>query len=64
MTLRKMIGDHFVFSLTDEGLKYWQHLCKVQHAHKDAEEYKLNTAGFTSPHKINNEIDQIHLHHM
>ena len=28
------------------------------------EEYKINTAKFTTPHKINDEIDRIHLEHL
>ena len=64
MTTRKMIGDCLVFSLTDEGLKYWQHLCETQHACKDAAEYKLNTTKFTTHHKINDEINRIHLNYL
>ena len=46
-----MIWDRLVFSLIEEGLKYWQHFCEAQHAFKDAAKYKLNIAKFTTLHK-------------
>ena len=62
--LRDMIGDCLVSSLTSKGLKNWQNLCEFQHAHKDTAEYKLNTAKFTTLHKIKDEINRIHLEHL
>ena len=59
-----MIGDCLVFSLTADVLQYWQTLYEIQHACEDAEEYKLNTIEFTTLHKINNEINRIHLKHL
>ena len=60
-TLRDMIGDHLVSSLTTKGLNYWQNLCELQHARKDVEEYKINTIKFTIPYKIHDEISRLHL---
>ena len=59
-----MLGDRLVYSITAKGLKYLQNLCEFQHLCEDATEYKLNTAEFTTPHKIKNEINQIHLEHL
>ena len=59
-----MLGDRLVFSLTAKELKYWKTLCESQHARKDLAEYKLNTTKFTTPHKINNEINQLQLEHL
>ena len=59
-----MLGDCLVSSLTTKGLKFWQKLCELQFAHEEAAEYKINTTKFTTPHEINNEIDQIHLEHL
>ena len=63
-TFREMLGDRLVSSLTAKGLWYWQKQCELQFAHEEAAEYKINTAKFTTPHKINNEINQLHLEHL
>ena len=37
---------------------------KLQSTHEEAREYKINTAKFTAPHEINDEINQLHLEHL
>ena len=59
-----MLGDCLVSSLTAKGLRYWQKQCELQFAHEEAAEYKINTAKFTTPHKISDEIDRIALEHL
>ena len=61
---REMLGDCLVSSLTTKELWYWQKQCELQFAHEEAAEYKINTAKFTTPHKINDEINQLHLEHL
>ena len=60
-TLRDMIGDRLVSSLTAKGLRFWQQQCELQFAHEEAAAYNIDTAKFTTPHKINDEIDHIAL---
>ena len=63
-TLCDMIGDRLVSSITAKGLWYWQKLCEFQFAHEEAAEYEINTVEFTTPHKINNEINRLHPKHL
>ena len=63
-TLRDMIGDRLVSSLTAKGLKFWQKQCELQFAHEEAAEYKINTAKFITPHKIHDKINRLHLEHL
>ena len=63
-TLRDMIRDCLVFSLTAKGLKFWQKRCELQFGHEEVAEYKTNNAKFTTPHKINDKINQLHLEHL
>ena len=63
-TLSDMIRDCLVSSLIAKGVKYWQHLCELQHARKDAEEYKIKTAKFTTPYEFHDESNQLHLEHL
>ena len=63
-TLRDMIGDCLVSSLTAKGLRFWQQQCELQFAHEEAAEHNINIAKFTTPHKINDEISRIHLQHL
>ena len=63
-TLRDMIGNCLVSSLTTKGLKFWQKRCELQFAHEEAVEYKINIAKFTTPHEINDEINQLHMEHL
>ena len=57
----EMLRDCLVSSLTSKGLKYWQKLCEVQCTFEDVAEYKINTAEFTTPYAIHDEINRIHL---
>ena len=59
-----MIGDRLVSSLTAKGLRFWQQRCELQFAHEEAAAYNIDTAKFTTPHKINDEISRIHLRHL
>ena len=63
-TLRDMIGDRLVSSLTAKGLWFWQQWCELQFAHEETAEHKIDTAIFTTLHKINDEINQLHLEHL
>ena len=63
-TLRDMIGDCLVSSLTAKGLRFWQQRCELQFALAEAAEYKIDTAKFTTLHEINNEINRFHLEHL
>ena len=63
-TLRDMIGDRLVSSLTAKGLQFWQQRCELQFAHEEAAEHNIDIAKFTTPHKINDEISRIHLRHL
>ena len=59
-----MIGDCLVSSLTDKGLQFWQQRCELQFAHEEAAEHNIDTAKFTIPHEINDEISRLHLEHL
>ena len=59
-----MIRDCLVSSLTAKGLKYWQNLCEIQFAREEAAEFNINTNEFTTPHKIQAEIDCLCLEHL
>merc|ERR1711884_367221 len=63
-TLRDMIGDRLVSSLTAKGLRFWQQQCELQFAHEEAAEHNIDIAKFTTPHEINDEINRIHLQHL
>ena len=63
-TLRDMLGDCLVSSLTAKGLRFWQQRCEFQFAHEEAAEHKIDTAKFTTPHEINDEINRLHLEHL
>ena len=60
ITLCDMIGDHLVSSLTAKGLQFWQQWCELQFAHEEAAEHNIDTAKFTTPHEINDEINRLH----
>ena len=63
-TLRDMIGDRLVSSLTAKGLQFWQQQCELQFAHEEATEHNIDIAKFTTPHKINDEINRLHLKYL
>ena len=63
-TLRDMLGDRLVSSLTAKGLKYWQKRCEIQFARGEAAEFNINTDDFTTPHEIEAEIDRLCLEHL
>ena len=63
-TLRDMIRVRLVSSLTAKGLKYWQKRCEIQFAREEAAEFNINTNEFTTPHKIEAEIDCLCLEHL
>ena len=59
-----MIGDCLVSSLTTKSLQFWQQRCELQFALEEAAEHKIDTAKFTTPHEINDEINRTHLEHL
>ena len=59
-----MLGDRLVSSLTAKGLRFLQQQCELQVAREEAEAFNINTAKFTTAHKINDEIDRIVLDHL
>ena len=63
-TLCDMIGDRLASSLTAKGLQFWQQQCELQFAHEEAAEHNIDTAKFTTPHEINDEINRLHLEHL
>ena len=60
-TLRKMLRDHLVSSLTSKGLNYQQQLCEFHYAHKNTAEYNIKIVNFTMMYAICNEINRINL---
>ena len=65
LTIRKMLGEHIVSSLTSKGFKYLQNLCEFQCTREDVAEYKINTAKFTTTKDIHDDtINQLHLEHL
>ena len=59
-----MIWDRLVSSITAKGLRFCQQQCELRFAHEEAGEHNIDTAKFTTPHEINDEINRLHLEHL